>query len=465
MRGRTVRLASVMAIAFFVLILAVVSAGASPGPLHPAAGPVGVEPTPTPIREPSPKGVGPEPPAERPSAPQEGRTLNMPAALWDQPLSTINHAAYANQDFEASFDASDIFIADDFVNAVPWNIDTIFVPGDTWSPGCHLTCAAMLHWQIYADAGGVPDGNPWGGGNAPVWSISLLPTDPQVTLSTGTGGWLSNVTLSLAAPVSLLPGTWWLVFYPTMEFGSCGQYGRQVSDTTNGFDAQVINPGGGFGGWPTVWTSVQDPSTFHLTQQDFAFRLEGKEGLPPCTRVIFSDDFEAGYGNWIGTGLWNSEAESDPCGSLVAPFPSSSHADYYGIDGVCTYNTGAANSGTLSLLVPVDLTSSLTAFASFGSYEETECSGGNCGFDNRYVEVSTDGGVTWNTVWGSSGPRGSWYQAWVNLSPYAGQTLLLRFRFDSVDQAFNNYFGWMVDDITVWGSSRCVYLPLILKNY
>lgn len=76
-------------------------------------------------------------------------------------------------------------------------------------------------------------------------------------------------------PIKLTPGTYWFVFYPEMSFTTCvAQYGRHVSDTTNGYVAQVINPGGGFG-FPDVWTSVQSVSTWGLTQQDFAFRLEG----------------------------------------------------------------------------------------------------------------------------------------------------------------------------------------------
>ena len=55
---------------------------------------------------------------------------------------------------------------------------------------CDLTLAHALNWEIYADAGGVPDGDPWGGGSAPVWSLSLPPTDAQVTLSLG-ARWLS----------------------------------------------------------------------------------------------------------------------------------------------------------------------------------------------------------------------------------------------------------------------------------
>jgi hypothetical protein len=38
----------------------------------------------------------------------------------------------------------------------------------------------------------------------------------------------------------------------------------------------VVNPGGGFE-FPTVWTSVQAASTWNMTNQDFAYRLEGSE--------------------------------------------------------------------------------------------------------------------------------------------------------------------------------------------
>ncbi|MGC9025693.1 MAG: S8 family serine peptidase, partial [Chloroflexia bacterium] len=197
--------------------------------------------------------------------------------LWDQPLGA-NTNAYANQDFESIYDAYDIFIADDFTNADPWEITTIFVPGNTWNTGGDLTCATTLNWQIYADAGGVPAGDPWSGGA--LWNLSLPPTDPQVVLSVGVGGYLSNVTLNLDTPLVLPPGTYWLVFYPQMDFDTCFQYGRHASGTTNGYDAQVINPGGGFG-FPTTWTSVRDPSTWGLTEQDFAFRLEGTIYTPP----------------------------------------------------------------------------------------------------------------------------------------------------------------------------------------
>jgi len=197
------------------------------------------------------------------------------AVLWDQPLSAVNTNAYANQDFETLYDAYDIFIADDFVvPAGGWSISAIFVPNNAWNPGVDISCVSLLYFEIYADAAGMPAGYP--GGGAPLWSLAVAPGDSQITLTAGTGGWLTNVLATLTTPAQIpAAGTYWFVFYPSGEYAVCGQYGRQPSDTTNGAAAMVINPAGGFG-FPTTWTSVQASTTWALAEQDFAFRLEGE---------------------------------------------------------------------------------------------------------------------------------------------------------------------------------------------
>jgi hypothetical protein len=233
---------------------------------------------------------------DRPQAP-----TNPEAVLWDQPLSTSNTNTYANQDFETANDGYDIFIADDFNNALPWVLDTIFVDNNVWNTGCDFTCASALNWHIYADDGGMPDGDPWGGGNAPVWSASLPPTDTQIVLSAGVGGYQTNVTLNLDTPVDVSPGAWWLVFYPSMDFGACGcQTGRHVADTTNGYHAHVINPGGGFG-FPTTWTPITDASTWGISDQDLAFRLEGGTGVlePSVVTITFDVTVTAQMGDVV----------------------------------------------------------------------------------------------------------------------------------------------------------------------
>lgn len=195
--------------------------------------------------------------------------------LWSQGISGIDTNVYANQDFETAMDIFDIYHADDFL--VPgggWNITEIFVPGGLWAGGTSLANANHLVFEIYTDSPGFPSGDPGGGGLSPIWSLSLVPSDGQITLSTGLGGLLSDVTLIPNTPINLSAGSYWLVFYPELDHSLYGQYGRHVSDTTNGYDAMVINPGGGFG-FPPIWTSIRDGSTWSMAQQDMAFEIRG----------------------------------------------------------------------------------------------------------------------------------------------------------------------------------------------
>jgi subtilisin family serine protease len=202
--------------------------------------------------------------------------------LWNQPVSTATADVYAAQDFETSNDAYDIFRADDFSNTEPWSIQSIFIPGDTWNPPCDLGCATTLNFMIYRDNGsgapaGYPDGGLGGSGDAPLWSLSVSPSDARVALSNDIGGLPTQVSLTLTTPVQLSRGTYWLVFYPTMSFDACCQFGMHVSDTTNGNIAKVINPGGGFySGSVTSWTNMTTADV--ITQHDLAFRLEGLKG-------------------------------------------------------------------------------------------------------------------------------------------------------------------------------------------
>jgi hypothetical protein len=192
------------------------------------------------------------------------------SVLWDQPLSTINTYAYIDQDFP-DLPTYSSFLADDFVNPTGWELKKIYIPGDFFSGGSSFTPATGLTFQIYADNAGIPAGDPSGGGIPPVWTLTLPPTDPQLTYSMGSSGFPSNVTLTLSSPVNVPAGHWWLVFYPTMTFSAGGQYGRQPADTTNGYTTQFINPGNGFG-FGATWQSW---SVIGPAQQDMAFRLEG----------------------------------------------------------------------------------------------------------------------------------------------------------------------------------------------
>ena len=125
--------------------------------------------------------------------------------------------------------------------------------------------------------------------------------------------------------------------------------------------------------------------------------------------------------------------------------------------GSCWWgNQGDSISSTLTRML--DLTSLENATLEFRTWFDTEES-----WDFGYVQVSTDLGVTWdilvatgssprNPVGNSFGPgytgkSDGWIDEEVDLTPYVGQEVLLRFQYVS-DEAFNG-IGICFDDIVV----------------
>lgn len=183
--------------------------------------------------------------------------------LWDQ-YAGWTGIDFCSQDFETSMDQYDIFAADDFENTESWIIDTIVTRGG-WGAYKDISGASAINWWICPDNGGEPLCNPPGDGNA-LWSISLPPSDAQVTLGVSEP---EDVVLKLNTPVHLPPGTWWLVYQVALEYATYGQYGWSgKTGTIFGNPGKQNNPGGGFGlpnpGWNTTSYSY-----------DCMFRLEG----------------------------------------------------------------------------------------------------------------------------------------------------------------------------------------------
>ena len=211
-----------------------------------------------------------------------GAPLGSPDALWNQPSDGWN--AIVDQYFP-DFGAG-AYSADDFSNAYPWMVESIFVDGSNQYTGAgQLIWADSLHWLIYPDAGGVPGGYPGIGGE--LWSHSCSPGAPEVTIG---GGDNLQATLDIVAaqgaPLYLPPGTYWLCFYPSLNFTAYHQWFWDSAGTTNLAIARVIDPTDlldeGWFFW-TPWTVI-DP-----VLHDAAFRLEGtKMAAEPNVKYLHS---------------------------------------------------------------------------------------------------------------------------------------------------------------------------------
>ena len=155
-------------------------------------------------------------------------------------------------------------------------------------------------------------------------------------------------------------------------------------------------------------------------------------------------NFDDGSANgWAMDGLWHIS-------SVRSASPSNSA--WYGDETSGDYDTGAANSGSMKR--SVDLTNVSTL--DFDYFLDNECidfqATNPCNFDNFRPQVSTDGGATWTDLIGAQGlpetlPPGVFIHIVVDLTPFTGTTVGIRFYFDSVDSSFNAFEGAFVDNI------------------
>ena len=176
--------------------------------------------------------------------------------------------------------------------------------------------------------------------------------------------------------------------------------------------------------------------------------------------VLWTDDFESGAGDWtvesghpdVNWHLSSSRAFS----------PDTSFAYHNGDALDPTFVTYPDNNSG-SLISPVmDLTTATDAAVTFSSWYSTILDWHNVVTLNlKQVDVSTDDGAHWETVlqlhYQNSRYR-TWEQRVINLNPYLGQSLRLRFYFDTLKPRTEGYSdeGWYIDDVQVHTSSEAV---------
>jgi hypothetical protein len=103
----------------------------------------------------------------------------------------------------------------------------------------------------------------------------------------------------------------------------------------------------------------------------------------------------------------------------------------------------------------IDLTGATDATLNFWTYWDTETTGRD--YDKKLVEISTDGGVTWGELEQLySGMQGD---ISVSLEDYVGEGVMIRFCFDTVDELYNDYEGWFVDDVKLEANFLVATMP------
>ena len=224
---------------------------------------------------------------------------------------------------------------------------------------------------------------------------------------------------------------------------------------------------------------------------------------------LFVDAADAGAtstGKMTATGLWNKACESD---NDDVKSESGTCSWYYGSTNDMNYDNGAQNSGGLQLKDAISIVSADVSFT-FDTWWDTEP---GVQYDRKIVQVSTNG-TSWTNLamvigpwdidpnngqpygkpselnsiqqWlpvpqaamnfggggggGGGGMPGNMYDPYANqgggggsgeplwesvevdLSAYVGQSIYIRFWFDTMDPWVNDMQGWFVDNIEIGGA-------------
>lgn len=160
--------------------------------------------------------------------------------------------------------------------------------------------------------------------------------------------------------------------------------------------------------------------------------------------ALNSFSFESGTlpAGWLSTGLWHISSLC-PRASVC----NGSKWAYYGQDTTCNFNTPpSANSGVMtaaSISIPANAVSATLRYCS--AYIGQGGNSNVAGLDWAWVSIN---GVEADDV-SASGVQSDWEERTVNLSAFIGQSITLRWHFDSRSAVLNTLLGWQVDGIVV----------------
>jgi bacillopeptidase F len=161
--------------------------------------------------------------------------------------------------------------------------------------------------------------------------------------------------------------------------------------------------------------------------------------IAPEIDLVFSSDFEADNGGLISGGENNSWEWGTPVSGPGNAFSGSkvwatNLAGAYASDSTCWLESPDIN-----------LSGYQSAVLEFAHWYELENY-----WDDAYVEVSSDGGVSWDEIAYFTGASTGWDIETISLDDYVGGSIKIRFALFSDSSV--NYPGWYIDDVNVIAS-------------
>jgi hypothetical protein len=217
---------------------------------------------------------------------------------------------------------------------------------------------------------------------------------------------------------------------------------------------------------PFVLTLTPDCPEFHRIDlgldMHFASGRFATDSMAIYVGGSLEDDFENGTPGWTHTGFQDGYDDEWHLEDYRNHTSGGTYSWKFGGDSSLKYT----NYGHGALVTP-ELCLGPSATFSFWHYIRAELQNGTYAWDGSIVEISTDGGETWDQITPVGGypyliypntsspfdadtPCFAWTDDWTfvefDLSAYEGRSRI-RFRFGS--DGYVNYEGWYLDDITI----------------
>jgi hypothetical protein len=141
---------------------------------------------------------------------------------------------------------------------------------------------------------------------------------------------------------------------------------------------------------------------------------------------------------WVNSGNWDWTYNDGDINDVIWSYDAAG--------ATAGYDTGQTNYG--------DLTSPPFSIPSGGYYlrflYKYQTEGPGLHWDRRVVQVSENNGPFETIYQFSEDPPNYWLQSpFLDLSSYSGSTIRVRFHFETLDSAYNNYLGWFIDDFSI----------------
>lgn len=192
-----------------------------------------------------------------------------------------------------------------------------------------------------------------------------------------------------------------------------------------------------------TWTVNAKAVNGAVTSASKSFTVAGAS-LPTTSAMSVPADQLEDTANWTITsaGLWHYLPDTTIDGRKANIWLFNEGGDY----GSPT--VGASDLTSPPFTVPVG--STRLAF-DYNTHTESD----TAYWDQRWVQISVDGGRFENLLQLGGERMSAWLSSpWIDLSPYAGKSVRLRFHFDIVDKYYNGELrGWAIDNVRVFSQS------------